>query len=314
MRVATSVLDLIGATPMLRLNKMVPATSAEVWVKLESLNPGFSVKDRAALGMVLEAERDGLLHPGDTIVEATAGNTGVGLALVGVQKGYRVVFYVPEKFSREKVMLMEAFGAVVHRTPNAEGMAGAITRARALVASQPRHWFAGQFSNPGNPRIHHDMTGREIHEQMQGRVDGFTCGAGTSGTFVGVARYLKEHNPSVRCLIADTQNSLYSGQAAGDHDVEGIGASFIPDVFDPSVCDGANIIYDPEAFATVKRLAVEEGVLGGSSAGTNVASALRLAAELGAGKRVVTIIPDSAERYLSKDIFNYPPAPNGGQR
>ncbi len=308
LRVVDHVLDLIGSTPMLRLNKIVPAGSAEVWVKLETFNPGFSIKDRAALGMVLEAERDGVIHPGDTIVEATAGNTGVGLALVGVQKGYKVIFFVPEKFSQEKVILMEAFGAIVHRTPNEEGMEGAIRRARELVEANPNYWFAAQFSNQGNPRIHHDTTGREIWEQTAGRIDGFICGAGTAGTFTGVARYLKEQNAAVKCLIADPEHSLYSGQAAGSHDVEGIGASFIPDTFDPSVCDGTFIVSDPEAFAMVKRLATDEGILGGSSAGANVCGALRLAAQLGAGKRVVTIIPDSAERYLSKDIFHYPPA------
>jgi cysteine synthase A len=290
---------------MLRLNKIVPPGSAEVWAKLETFNPGFSIKDRAALGMVLEAERDGLLQPGDTIVEATAGNTGVGLALVGVQKGYRVVFFVPEKFSQEKVMLMEAFGAKVYRTPNEEGMEGAISRARKLVDENTHHWFAAQFSNEGNPRIHHDTTGREIWEQMQGRIDGFICGAGTGGTFTGVARYLKEHDAKVACLLADPQNSLYSGQTPGAHDVEGIGSSFIPDVFDRAVCDGTVIVPDAEAFAMVNRLAVEEGILGGSSSGANVCGALHLAQRLGAGKRVVTLIPDSAERYLSKDIFHY---------
>jgi cysteine synthase A len=305
MRVAESVLELIGSTPLLRLNKVVPSGAAEIWVKLETFNPGFSIKDRAALGMVLEAERDGLLQPGDTIVEATAGNTGVGLALVGVQKGYSVVFFVPERFSQEKVLLMEAFGAKVYRTPNEEGMEGAIRRARKLVDENKHYWFAAQFSNEGNPRIHHDTTGREIWEQMQGRIDGFICGAGTSGTFVGVARYLKEQDAKVTCMLADPEHSLYSGQKPGSHDVEGIGASFIPDVFDRSVCDGTIVVSDVEAFAMVKRLAVEEGILGGSSSGANVCGALRLAQQLGAGKRVVTLIPDSAERYLSKDIFNY---------
>ncbi|MDR3764345.1 MAG: cysteine synthase family protein [Acidobacteriota bacterium] len=313
LRVAENVLELIGSTPMVRLNRIVPRGSAEVWVKLETLNPGFSIKDRAALGMVLEAERDGVLHPGDTIVEATAGNTGVGLALVGVQKGYKVIFFVPEKFSQEKVLLMEAFGATVYRTPTEKGMEEAIRRAQELVAANANYWFAAQFSNQGNPRIHHDTTGREIWEQTGGRVDGFVCGAGTAGTFTGVARYLKEQNPAVRCLIADPEHSLYSGQAAGSHDVEGIGASFIPETFDATVCDGTFVVSDPEAFAMVKRLAAEAGILGGSSAGANVCGALRLAAELGAGKRVVTIIPDSAERYLSKNIFHYQPA-NGGAK
>ena len=305
MRVVDSVLELIGSTPMVRLKRVVPVGAAEIWVKLEAFNPGFSIKDRAALGMIDRAERDRVLHPGDTIVEATAGNTGVGLALVGVQKGYKVVFFVPEKFSKEKVMLMECFGAKVYRTPTEEGMEGAIGRARQLVEENEHFWFAAQFSNPGNPQIHHDTTGREIWEQTAGRVDAFICGAGTGGTFTGVARYLKEQNAKVLAAVSDTENSVYSGQVPGAHDVEGIGSSFIPETFDPSVCDETLIVPDVEAFAMVKRLAVEEGVLGGSSAGVNVCGAIELAKRLGRGKLVVTLIPDSAERYLSKDIFNY---------
>jgi len=307
MRVVNNVLELIGSTPMVRLNHVVPAGAAEVWVKLEAFNPGFSIKDRAALGMIEKAEAEGVLHPGDTIVEATAGNTGVGLALVGVQKGYKVVFFVPEKFSKEKVMLMESFGAVVHRTPTELGMEEAIRQAGALVEKNENHWFAAQFTNPGNPWIHEQTTGREIWEQMNGHVDAFICGAGTAGTFTGVARALKARNPKIIAAIADTEHSVYSGQQPGSHDVEGIGASFIPDTFDPSVCDDTTIVTDAEAFAMVKRLAVEEGILGGSSSGCNVVGAIRLAIRLGPGKRVVTIIPDSAERYLSKDIFHYQP-------
>jgi cysteine synthase A len=305
MQVVNSVLELIGSTPMVRLHRVVPEDAAEIWVKLEAFNPGFSIKDRAALGMIEEAERDGTLHPGDTIVEATAGNTGVGLALVGVQKGYKVVFFVPEKFSQEKVMLMECFGAKVYRTPTDGGMEEAILQAKRLVDQNEHFWFAAQFSNQGNPRIHHDTTGREIWEQTEGHIDAFVCGAGTGGTFTGVARYLKERNPKVLAILSDPPNSVYSGQKAGSHDVEGIGASFIPEVFDRSVCDGTVIIPDAEAFAMVNRLAVEEGVLGGSSSGANVCGAIAIAKRLGRGKRVITLIPDSAERYLSKDIFHY---------
>jgi cysteine synthase len=305
MRVVDSVLELIGSTPMVRLKKVVPEGAAEIWAKLEAFNPGFSIKDRAALGMVERAEREGALQAGDTIVEATAGNTGVGLALVGVQRGYKVVFFVPERFSREKVMLMESFGAKVHRTPNEDGMEGAISRAKQLVAENEHFWFAAQFSNPGNPAIHHDTTGREIWEQTEGRIDAFVCGAGTGGTFTGVARYLKEQNAKILAVLSDPQNSVYSGQAAGLHEVEGIGSSFIPEIFDRAVCDETVIVSDAEAFAMVKRLAMEEGVLGGSSSGANVCGAIAIAKRLGRGKRVVTLIPDSAERYLSKDIFNY---------
>ncbi len=305
MRVVDSVLELIGSTPMVRLKKVVPPDAAEIWAKLEAFNPGFSIKDRAALGMIEQAEREGALQPGDTIVEATAGNTGVGLALVGVQKGYKVVFFVPEKFSKEKVMLMECFGAKVYRTPTEEGMEGAISRAKKLTEETEHFWFAAQFSNPGNPQIHHDTTAREIWEQTEGRLDAFVCGAGTAGTFTGVARYLKERNTKILTVLSDTQNSVYSGQEPGAHDVEGIGASFIPEVFDRALCDETVIVPDVEAFAMVKRLAIEEGVLGGSSSGVNVCGAIAIAKRLGKGKRVITLIPDSAERYLSKNIFNY---------
>jgi cysteine synthase len=312
MRVVDSVVELIGSTPMVRLRKVVAEGAAEIWVKLETFSPGFSVKDRAALGMIERAERDGTLHPGDTIVEATAGNTGVGLALVGVQRGYKVVFFVPERFSKEKIMLMESFGAEVHRTPNEDGMEGAISRAKQLVAEKEHCWFAAQFSNPGNPAIHHDTTGREIWEQTEGRVDAFVCGAGTGGTFSGVARYLKEQNRGILAVVCDPQNSVYSGQTAGSHDVEGIGSSFIPEIFDRALCDETLIVSDLEAFAMVKRLAVEEGVLGGSSSGANVWGAIEIAKRLGKGKLVVTLIPDSAERYLSKDIFHYSGAAESG--
>ncbi len=305
LRVAEDILDLIGGTPILHLRKLAPPDSAEIYAKLEAFNPGFSVKDRAALGMILRAEREGKLKPGDTVVEATAGNTGVGLALVGVQRGYKVVFFVPEKFSKEKVMLMEAFGAKVIRTPNAEGMAGAIERARKFTSEMPNAWFAAQFSNPGNPEYHHDTTGREICEALGGRVDAVVVGAGTGGTFTGVARYMKEHCGKVHCVLVESENSVYGGGKSGDHQVEGIGSSFIPEVCDMALVDEVISVRDRDAFAMVRDLAVIEGVLGGSSSGAAVWAAIQVARKLGPGKRVVTIIPDSAERYLSKDIFNF---------
>lgn len=304
-RVAEDILDLIGETPLLHLRKLVPADAADVYAKLEAFNPGFSVKDRAALGMVLKAEREGLLKPGDTIVEATAGNTGVGLALVGVQRGYKVCFFVPLKFSKEKVMLMEAFGARVTRTPDEEGMEGAIKRARKLAAENPDHWFAAQFENLGNPEYHYETTGREIYEQMQGKIDAVVIGSGTGGTFTGVAKYLKERCPAVLAICVESENSVYGGGKSGPHAVEGIGSSFIPSTYDPSLADQVISVKDKDAFEWVKKLAVVEGVLGGSSSGAAVWAAIQVAKRLGPGKRVVTIIPDSAERYLSKDIFNF---------
>ena len=288
---------------MLQFTRLVPAGAADVFAKLEYLNPGGSVKDRAAIGIIKRAEAEGKLRPGGAIVEATAGNTGIGLALIGVKRGYKVSLFVPEKFSEEKVMIMRALGAEVVRTPEDEGMSGAISRANELVASTPGAFMAGQFENPANPDYHYETTAREIFEQMEGQIDAIAIGSGTAGTFTGVARYVKEHLPQVYAAVVETQGSVLGGGKAGPHKVEGIGASFIPKNFDRTVCDEVMMVTDEQAFGMVKRLAAEEGVLSGSSGGAAVYAALELARRLGAGKRVVTIIPDSAERYLSKKIF-----------
>lgn len=305
LRVAEDITELIGSTPMLRLKKVVPEGAAEVWAKLEFLNPGGSIKDRAALGIVLRAEREGKLTPGATIVEATAGNTGIGLALVGVTRGYRVVICMPAKFSKEKRVLTAALGAEVITTPDEEGMEGAIRRAKAIVAETPGAFMSGQFENQANPDIHHDMTAEEIWQQMEGRVDAIALGAGTGGTVTGVARYMKRENPRVHTVTVESQNSIYGGGKPGEHRVEGIGSSFIPATYDASVIDEVITVSDDDAFAMVKQLAAKEGLLGGSSAGAAVFAAIEVAKRLGRGKRVVTIIPDSAERYLSKDIFDF---------
>ncbi len=303
LRTADDITQLIGQTPVLRLRRLVPDASAEVYAKLEFLNPGGSVKDRAALGMILEAERRGLLHKDSIITEATAGNTGVGLALVGVNRGYRVVLFVPEGFAEEKCALMRGFGAEVHRTPEAEGMAGAIRQAIALAKSDPNVWAALQFDNPANPDFHHDTTAVELWEQMDGRIDAYIGGVGTGGTFSGVARFLKEKNPRIHTVAVETQGSILQGGQPGPHKVEGIGVSFVPKTFDRSVADEIIAVSDRDAFATVKALAAQEGLLAGSSSGAMVYAALEVAKRLGPGKRVATLIPDSAERYLSKKIF-----------
>jgi cysteine synthase A len=288
---------------MLRLRNLPGQGSAEVFVKLEYLNPGGSVKDRAAIGIIAAAEREGKLQPGGVIVEATAGNTGIGLALIGVSRGYKVALFVPENFSEEKVTIMRALGAEVTRTPEADGMQGAINRAKALASRTSGAFMAAQFENPANPDFHYETTAQEIFEQMDGKVDAVTIGSGTAGTFTGVARFLKEKLPRVCAVAVETQGSVLGGGAPGPHKVEGIGASFIPKNFDRSVCDEILMVYDEDAFRTVSELAAKEGVLSGSSGGANVFAALQIAKKLGAGKRVVTIIPDSAERYLSKKIF-----------
>jgi cysteine synthase A len=303
LRVADDITQLVGETPMLQLKRLVPAGSAEVFAKLEYLNPGGSVKDRAAIGIIRRAEQEGKLKPGGTIVEATAGNTGIGLALIGVNRGYKVKLFVPEQFSEEKVTIMRALGAEVTRTPDAEGMAGAIRRGKELVAGDPKAFMAGQFENLANPDYHYATTAVEMFEQMDGKVEAIVLGCGTCGTFSGIARYMKEHVPGVRAFAVETQGSILAGGQPGPHKVEGIGVSFIPKTFDASVCDEVIMVSDDNAFGMVKKLAAIEGVLAGSSGGAAVFASLQVAKRLGAGKRVATIIPDSAERYLSKKIF-----------
>jgi cysteine synthase A len=302
LRVAENITQLVGNTPLLRFCRIVPTGSADVFAKLEYLNPGGSVKDRAALGIIVKAEEQGLLKPGDTIVEATAGNTGIGLSLIGVNRGYKVALFVPERFSEEKVILMRALGAEVIRTPDAEGMAGAIRRAKEFAA-QCDGFMAGQFENPANPDYHFQTTATEIFQQMDGKIDAVVVGVGTAGTFTGVTRYIKKRLPQVLAVAVETQGSVLGGGPPGKHKVEGIGSSFIPQNFDRTVCDEIVMVSDPEAFDTVKKLAALEGVLAGSSSGANVFAALQVAQRLGTGKRVITLIPDSAERYLSKKIF-----------
>jgi len=303
LRVADDITQLVGETPILHFRKLVPPGSADVYAKLEYLNPGGSVKDRAAVGIIQRAEEEGKLRPLGTIVEATAGNTGIGLALIGVNRGYKVALFVPERFSEEKVMLMRALGAEVIRTPDAEGMEGAIQRAKEFAAGNPNVFMASQFENPANPDYHYETTACEIFEQMEGRIDALVIGAGTAGTFTGVARYLKQRLSDVLAIAVETQGSVLGGGPPGKHKVEGIGTSFVPKNFDPTVCDEVIMVTDADAFDMVKKLAALEGVLSGSSGGANIHAALEVARRLRSGKRVITMIPDSAERYLSKKIF-----------
>jgi cysteine synthase A len=302
-KIAENITELVGYTPMLHLRRLAPEGAADIFIKLEYLNPGGSIKDRAAIGMIKRAEEEGKLKPGGVIVEATAGNTGIGLALIGVNRGYRVIVCVPERFSEEKVTIMRALGADVIRTPDTEGMQGAIRKARELAAGIPGSFVALQFENLANPDYHHDTTAKEIFDQMEGRIDAMVMGVGTGGTFSGIARYMKEHLPGVRCVAVETEGSVLQGGSPGKHKVEGIGVSFIPKAFDASQADQIIMVSDVDAFNMVKELAAKEGVLGGSSTGAIVFAALKVAMDLGRGKRVVTIAPDSAERYMSKKIF-----------
>ena len=304
MRIGNDVTELVGHTPIVRLQRVAGKDGGEVWAKLEVMNPGGSVKDRAAMGIVLDAERRGVLKHGDTIVEATAGNTGVGLALIGIQRGYRVKLFVPEGFAEEKCILMRAFGAEVVRTPESEMMAGAIRRALEFERETPGAFAALQFENPANPDYHEQTTAVEIFEQMEGRVDAIVLGIGSARTFTGIARFLKKRLPHVLTVAVETQGSVLQGGSSGPHKVEGIGVSFVPATFDRTVCDRIVRVMDDDAFDMVKRMAAEEGILGGSSSGANVFAAVEIAKELGRGKRIVTMVPDSAERYLSKNILD----------
>lgn len=290
---------------MVRLRRIPREADADIFCKLEFFNPGFSVKDRIGVGMIERAERDGLLQPGGTIIEPTAGNTGVGLALVGVQKGYRVILCVPENFSIEKREVMKALGGEVVLTPKDGGMKVAIAKAQELAREIPGSYVPQQFANPSNTEAHYETTAVEIWEQMDGAIDAWVAGAGTGGTFTGVARYLRERNPDVQCFVVEPQGSILKGGEAGPHEVEGIGAStFIPPVLDMTLANDVIRIDDDPAFDMVARLAAEEGILGASSAGANVAAALEIAQRLGRGKRVVTIIPDASERYMSKGVYS----------
>jgi cysteine synthase A len=301
--VADSALDLIGHTPMVRLARFAGEGAAEILAKCEFLNPGGSVKDRLGLGMILEAEKQGKLGPGSTIIEPTAGNTGIGLALVGATRGYRVILCVPERYSIEKQKIMAALGGTVVRTPNETGMKGAIAKAHELAKEIPGAYVPQQFANPSNPKTHYETTGPEIFEQCEGRLDAILIGAGTSGTFVGVARYLAERLSDLLKIVVEPQGSIFGGGAAGPHKVEGIGNSFFPEVYDKSLVNEVITVGDEEAFATVRELAAREGLLVGGSSGCNAAAARRVARRLGPGKRVVTLLPDGAERYMSQGIF-----------
>jgi cysteine synthase A len=302
-RVAEGILDLVGDTPLLRLRRFVPAGAADIYAKCEFLNPGGSVKDRAALGMIDEAEASGRLRPGATIVEPTAGNTGVGLALVGISRGYRVIVVVPEKFVGPKTEVMRVLGAEVILTPTEAGIQGAIAKAKEVAAALPDAFVPQQFENPANPAYHYRTTAAEIHAQLGRFPDALVLGAGTGGTFTGVARYFKEREPRVRAVLVEPQGSVWGGGPAGPHKVEGIGNSFWPGALDRSLVDEIRTISDGESFAVVKELARTEGLLVGGSSGSAVFAAREVAREMGAGKTVVTVLADGFERYLGKGIF-----------
>jgi cysteine synthase A len=298
--VAGSVLDLVGNTPIVRLNRIPRHGSAIVLAKLESVNPGGSVKDRIALAMVEEAERKGLLKPGATIVEPTSGNTGIGLAMVAAVKGYRLILTMPDDMSQERQRLLARFGAAIHLTPAIEGMTGAVHAAQELLAQHPEFFMPQQFQNPANPEIHRRTTAQEILEATEGRVDAFVAGVGTGGTLTGVGEILKEKLPGVRIVAVEPSRSpVLSGGKARPHGIQGIGASFVPGVLNQKIIDEIIQVSDEDATATAKRLTREEGLLVGISAGAAVFAACVVALRLGPDRVVVTVLPDTGERYLS---------------
>ena len=305
MRVAESVIDLIGQTPLLHISRFAPPPLASVYAKVEWLNPGGSIKDRAALGMILDAEEKGLLSPGATIIEPTAGNTGIGLALVGVARGYRVILCVPRGFAEEKMKLIQALGGEIEYVPSEAGMQGAIERCHELAATIQGSFVPQQFENTANPCFHERSTGREIIEQMKGRIDALVIGAGTSGTFVGVSRAVRKVNKNVLCVLVEPEGSIYGGKPPGPKKVEGIGQrDFIPKIYDASLADEIMMVSDEDVCDALKKLARLEGLLGGWSSGAAAAASYKIAERLGADKNVVTVFPDGAERYRSQGIFD----------
>jgi cysteine synthase len=299
-KIAATVLDVVGRTPMVRLNRVPAPDGAVVLAKLESLNPGGSVKDRIALAMVEDAERRGVLHPGSTLVEPTSGNTGIGLAMVAAVKGYRLILTMPDDMSVERQRLLARFGAEIHLTPAIEGMTGAVHAAQELVRARPDYFMPQQFENPANPEIHRRTTAVEILEAVEGRLDAFVAGVGTGGTVTGVGEVLKEKVPGLRVVAVEPARSpVLSGGHARPHGIQGLGASFVPGVLNRAVIDDVMQVRDEDAVAWAKRLAREEGLLVGISAGAAAFAACQVAGELGAGKLVVTVLPDTGERYLS---------------
>lgn len=300
--IADTVLDLIGGTPLVRLNRVVQEGWAEVVCKVESLNPAGSVKDRIALSMVEAAEREGKLKPGDTIVEPTSGNTGIGLAMVAAVKGYRLIVAMPEDMSLARRDLLARYGAEIVLTPAIEGMTGAVYAAQEMMNEHPEYFMAQQFENPANPDVHRRTTAKEILEATGGRLDAFVVGVGTGGTITGVGEVLKAQSPDVRIIAVEPARSpVLQGGRAGITAIQGIGAGFAPGILNREVLDEIMSVDDEEAIEMSRRLAREEGLLVGISSGANVVAALKIAKQLGQGKRVVTVLPDTGERYLTME-------------
>ncbi|RKD34675.1 cysteine synthase A [Thermohalobacter berrensis] len=304
MKVVNNISELVGETPIIKLNNLIEEDSAEVFVKLESFNPGSSVKDRIALNMIEKAEKEGKLKEGSVIIEPTSGNTGIGLAMIGAAKGYKVILVMPDTMSIERRNLLKAYGAELVLTPGEKGMKGAIDKAYELLEKNDNYFMPQQFDNPNNPEMHRKTTAREILKQMDGDFDAFVAGVGTGGTLTGVAQVIKNELEEVKIVAVEPYNSaVLSGEDPGPHKIQGIGAGFIPNVLDRSLIDSIEKVKAKDAINTAKRLAKEEGILVGISSGAAIYAALKKAKELGKGKKVVVIAPDNGERYLSTGMF-----------
>lgn len=302
MRYINDIRELIGNTPIIKLNNIGVKRGVNVFAKLESFNPGGSVKDRIGVNMIKDAERNGRLKPGYTIVEATAGNTGLGVAMAAINKGYNIIFVVPTKFSIEKQQLMKALGAKVINTPRELGMLGAVEKAKELLASIPNSISLEQFENINNPLAHYEGTGMEIYRDLEGQIDYFVAGAGSGGTFTGIVKYLKERNQSIQGILADPEGSTIGGGEEACYNIEGIGNNFIPKTMDMSLVDKVIKVNDEEALNMVKLIAAKEGIIVGLSSGAALAATVKLAETIEKGN-IVTVFPDRGDRYLSKGIF-----------
>ena len=299
-KVANSVLELIGNTPLVRLRRLAEPRMATILAKLESFNPGGSVKDRICLAMIEDAESRGLLKPGATVVEPTSGNTGIGLAMICAVKGYAIILTMPETMSAERIQILNSYGAKVVLTPAGEGMIGAVKRAEQIAKEIPRAFVPQQFMNPANPDIHRRTTAQEILRATEGDLDAFVAGVGTGGTITGVGEILKKKEPRIRVVAVEPKSSpVLSGGQPGPHMIQGIGAGFVPQVLNRAVIDEIITVSDEQAYETSRALAREEGLFVGISAGAACWAARKVAKELGAGKTVVVVLPDTGERYIS---------------
>ncbi|MDQ6599747.1 cysteine synthase A [Bacillus salipaludis] len=303
MNVYNNVHELIGHTPIVEITQFPLPTGVRLFAKLEFMNPGGSVKDRLGVELLNDAIKSGKIREGSTVIEPTAGNTGIGLALAAINKGIQIILCVPEKFSIEKQELVKALGAKIVHTPTEKGMKGAIARAEELLKEIPNSYCPQQFGNPANPETYYKTLGPEIWEQLDGQVDVFIAGAGTGGTFMGTARYLKDQKKEVKTVIVEPEGSILNGGESGPHKTEGIGMEFLPGYMDPAYFDSIYTVSDDDAFALVKELAAKEGLLVGSSTGAAFYAALKEAEIAKPGTNIVVIFPDGSERYLSKKIF-----------